>query len=42
VSGDDTRDTSFTERWLMSLSGDDKNPWRIVNARAPKRSGARS
>jgi predicted lipid-binding transport protein (Tim44 family) len=42
VSGDDTRDANFTERWQMSLSGDDTNPWRIVNAAAPKRSGAPS
>jgi predicted lipid-binding transport protein (Tim44 family) len=38
LSGDDTRDTSFTERWKMSLSGDDKNPWRIASARARARS----
>jgi predicted lipid-binding transport protein (Tim44 family) len=37
LSGDDTRDATFTERWLMSLSGDDKNPWRIVDATAPKK-----
>jgi predicted lipid-binding transport protein (Tim44 family) len=42
VSGDDTRDTNFTEHWRMSLSGDDRNPWRIASARAPKRSGAPS
>jgi predicted lipid-binding transport protein (Tim44 family) len=34
LSGDATRDTRFTERWLMSLSGDDKNPWRIASAGA--------
>jgi predicted lipid-binding transport protein (Tim44 family) len=38
LSGDDTRDTNFTERWKMSLSGDDKNPWRIASAKAPARS----
>jgi predicted lipid-binding transport protein (Tim44 family) len=42
VSGSDTREANFTERWLMSLSGDDRNPWRIVDASAPKPSGARS
>jgi predicted lipid-binding transport protein (Tim44 family) len=38
LSGDDTRDTTFTERWKMSLSGDDKNPWQIASARAAPRS----
>jgi predicted lipid-binding transport protein (Tim44 family) len=38
VSGDETRDTTFTERWKMSLSGDDKAPWRIASARAHARS----
>jgi predicted lipid-binding transport protein (Tim44 family) len=38
LSGDDTRDATFTERWKMSLSGDDKNPWQIASARATARS----
>jgi predicted lipid-binding transport protein (Tim44 family) len=38
LSGDDTRDTTFTERWKMSLSGDDKNPWQIASAGATARS----
>jgi predicted lipid-binding transport protein (Tim44 family) len=38
LSGDDTRDTTFSERWKMSLSGDDKNPWQIASARAAPRS----
>jgi predicted lipid-binding transport protein (Tim44 family) len=33
ISGDDSREHSFTERWVMSLSGDDKHPWRITDAR---------
>src|SRR3954462_9052161 len=37
VSGSDTDETSFTERWRMALAGDDVNPWRIVDASAPKR-----
>jgi predicted lipid-binding transport protein (Tim44 family) len=37
LSGSAEKEQSFTERWLMGLSGDDKNPWRIVNASAPKR-----
>jgi predicted lipid-binding transport protein (Tim44 family) len=36
VSGSDSKETAFTERWLMALSGDDKNPWRIVDAHAPE------
>jgi hypothetical protein len=39
VSGDDTREHSFTERWVMSLSGDDKHPWRITDARGRVASG---
>src|SRR3954471_887991 len=34
VSGSDARETVFAERWLMALTGDDKNPWRIVDAAA--------
>jgi predicted lipid-binding transport protein (Tim44 family) len=34
VSGDDAREHSFTERWVMSLNGDDQHPWRITDARA--------
>jgi len=36
VSGSDSSETSFTDRWLMALSGDDKNPWRIVDASPPQ------
>jgi predicted lipid-binding transport protein (Tim44 family) len=42
VSGSAEREARFTERWLMGLNGDDRNPWRIVDATPPKRSGARS
>jgi predicted lipid-binding transport protein (Tim44 family) len=34
VSGSDSRETRFTERWVLALTGDDRNPWRIVDARA--------
>jgi predicted lipid-binding transport protein (Tim44 family) len=36
VSGSDSQETTFTERWLMAISGDDRNPWRIVDATAPR------
>jgi predicted lipid-binding transport protein (Tim44 family) len=36
VSGSDTAEATFSERWLMALAGDDRNPWRIVDAAAPK------
>jgi hypothetical protein len=39
VSGDDSREHSFTERWVMSLSGDDRHPWRITDARGRVASG---
>ena len=34
VSGSDSRETTFTERWVLALAGDDRNPWRIVDANA--------
>jgi predicted lipid-binding transport protein (Tim44 family) len=40
LSGSAEKEQSFTERWLMGLSGNDKNPWRIVDAAAPE--GVRS
>jgi hypothetical protein len=42
LSGDAEKEKSFTERWLMGLSGDDRNPWQIVDATAPKQTSARS
>jgi predicted lipid-binding transport protein (Tim44 family) len=30
VSGSDSGETSFTERWTMALSGSDAQPWRIA------------
>jgi predicted lipid-binding transport protein (Tim44 family) len=42
LSGDADRERDFTERWLMGLNGDDRNPWRIVDATAGGRAGARS
>jgi hypothetical protein len=40
VTGSDSQETTFTDRWLMALAGDDKNPWRIVDASAPARRAA--
>jgi predicted lipid-binding transport protein (Tim44 family) len=42
LSGDADREHDFTERWLMGLNGDDRNPWRIVDATAGGRASARS
>jgi predicted lipid-binding transport protein (Tim44 family) len=42
LSGDAERERDFTERWLMGLHGDDRNPWRIVDATAGGRARARS
>ena len=33
VAGSQTAVAKFTEHWTLSLSGDDTNPWRIVDAR---------
>jgi predicted lipid-binding transport protein (Tim44 family) len=30
LAGDPARETSFTERWTLALSGDTAEPWRIV------------
>lgn len=35
VAGSRTRTQSFTERWTLSLSGDERQPWRITSADAP-------
>jgi predicted lipid-binding transport protein (Tim44 family) len=35
VAGSRTRKSSFTERWTMSLTGDDKQPWRITAVAEP-------
>jgi predicted lipid-binding transport protein (Tim44 family) len=32
VSGSQTAEARFTESWTLALSGDDANPWRIVDA----------
>jgi len=37
VEGSKERETTFTERWTMTLDGDDSSPWRIAEARAPSR-----
>jgi predicted lipid-binding transport protein (Tim44 family) len=35
LAGSRTRTSSFTERWTMSLAGDDAQPWRITAVAAP-------
>jgi predicted lipid-binding transport protein (Tim44 family) len=35
VAGSRTRQTSFTERWTLSLTGDEHEPWHITAAGAP-------
>jgi predicted lipid-binding transport protein (Tim44 family) len=35
LSGSRTRAAGFTERWTLSLSGDEKQPWRIASVAAP-------
>jgi predicted lipid-binding transport protein (Tim44 family) len=35
VVGSRTRRTSFTERWTLSLSGDEAQPWRITAVAEP-------
>jgi predicted lipid-binding transport protein (Tim44 family) len=39
LDGSRERATTFTERWTLALAGDDANPWRIVDARAPAPAG---
>jgi predicted lipid-binding transport protein (Tim44 family) len=40
VSGDQNHATNFTERWTLSLDGDDSHPWRIASAGAAPRAGS--
>jgi predicted lipid-binding transport protein (Tim44 family) len=35
LSGSQSTVTRFTEQWTLALEGDDANPWRIVDAKAP-------
>jgi predicted lipid-binding transport protein (Tim44 family) len=35
LAGSKTRATSFTERWTLSLTKDDQQPWRITSVGAP-------
>jgi predicted lipid-binding transport protein (Tim44 family) len=35
VAGSRTRTQSFTERWTLSLTDDERQPWRITSAGAP-------
>ena len=32
LEGSQSRETTFTERWTMALTGDAETPWRIVEA----------
>jgi len=35
LAGSQTRKTSFTERWTLSLTGDPAEPWRITSVASP-------
>jgi predicted lipid-binding transport protein (Tim44 family) len=35
LAGSRTRKTSFTERWTLSVTGDERQPWRITGAGEP-------
>ncbi|MBA2505152.1 MAG: TIM44-like domain-containing protein [Thermoleophilaceae bacterium] len=35
LAGSQDSETTFTERWTLSLSGPDANPWQLAAARAP-------
>ncbi|MBV9839132.1 MAG: Tim44 domain-containing protein [Solirubrobacterales bacterium] len=35
VSGSQSRTTSFTEHWTLTLDGDPAQPWRIASVRSP-------
>jgi predicted lipid-binding transport protein (Tim44 family) len=35
LAGSKTRSTSFTERWTLSLTTDERQPWRITSVGAP-------
>ena len=35
VAGSQTRETTFTERWTLALTGPAEQPWRIAAVRAP-------
>ena len=35
VSGSQSRASDFTERWTMTLSGDERQPWRIASVAGP-------
>jgi predicted lipid-binding transport protein (Tim44 family) len=30
LSGSQSAETRFSERWVLALDGDDKTPWRVV------------
>jgi hypothetical protein len=36
VAGSEHKEVPFTLRWLMALGDDDANPWKIVDASAPR------
>ena len=35
VAGSRTRTQSFTERWTLSLTDDERQPWRVTSAASP-------
>jgi predicted lipid-binding transport protein (Tim44 family) len=35
VSGSQSREVKFAERWVLSLDGSDAQPWRIAAVRTP-------
>ncbi len=35
LSGSATKETGFTERWTLALTGDPQRPWRIASVQAP-------
>jgi hypothetical protein len=41
VSGNPARETSFTDRWTLALSGEAAQPWRIVAVGSPAASASR-
>lgn len=39
LSGSQSAAVRFTERWTLALDGDDANPWRITDAKSPRKAG---
>jgi predicted lipid-binding transport protein (Tim44 family) len=40
VSGSDSTEVDFTERWTMALDGPDEQPWRLSGVGGPPRAAA--